>query len=76
MTNEHARARELRRTGSSFALIALTLGCSKSHAKLLTRGVVVEATELRDSTGATVSKWDESRRHRPVTPTRELRVHL
>ena len=68
MTTEQARARELRRTGASLALIALTLGCSKSHAKLLVRGVVVEADVLRSVTGEAVKPWDSSRLPRSATP--------
>jgi hypothetical protein len=59
------RAAELRRTGSSYGLIARTLGITKSRAETLTRRVVVEAEYLRDSTGAIVPKWNESRRVAP-----------
>jgi hypothetical protein len=65
------RARELRRTGSSYRLIAAELGISPGMAKTLTRGVVVESETLFDVRGDRVPKWTDARR-----PRRQIVVML
>jgi hypothetical protein len=59
------RARELRRTGASFRLVARELGVSPSAARTLCKGTVVESPVLRNCHGQAVEPWNESRR---VTP--------
>lgn len=57
-----ARARELRRTGSSFRLIASEMGIGYSLARKLCKGTAVEATVLRNRFAEPVEPWNESRR--------------
>jgi hypothetical protein len=55
------RARELRRLGTSYALIGLELGIPKQLARKLTRDVPVAGDVVRDIEGRAWPKWRPAR---------------
>ena len=56
------RARELRRLGTSYALIGVECGISKQLARALTHDVPVAGDVVRDVAGRAWPKWTEARR--------------
>lgn len=57
------RARELRRLGTSYRLIAAELRINKQLARKLTHDVVVEGDVVRDIEGRAWPKWTADRLH-------------